>query len=189
MKVWHLLVFIDVRVRGSVVEEPSHWMVQCRAALLSVVSFLLEVRAYTDLEVDAVKSNKRTASDLWGKTGVRKVHRAVLPRMQLLRRLLDTGGSSEAVTHALTAGVKGVASQQRAVRNAVYTDCARTLFEGCARLSVGWDGSSHAGRDVQMGIAYNVDEPATAYLKPAATLLVCKITTDQAHLQRATGDN
>ena len=71
---------------------------------------------------------------------------------------------------AISCGVKGLASARSCVTSALYSEVARQGFQQCNRVAVGWDGSTHGAKDVQMGYAINLDTTFTAYLKPVATL-------------------
>ena len=167
----HFLIFVDLRIRATPAGQVAPWLQAVRHGLLDVVAFFVEVDTCRVFEEDAAVEHRLQPTPMLGKHRLRSVHRAVLPRFKLVRRLMETHGSSEAVARAITEGVHGVAAQQKAVRNAVYTDLARQGCRGGRRFAVGWDGSTHSGKDVSMGIAMNIDTTFMAYMKPVALTL------------------
>ena len=164
------LLFLDARIRESDAVPEASWLIGCRQAVLGIIAHTVEMQTLGSIESMTANQRERfQPTDLWGRFRQRRVHKAVLPRMKLLKRLLDNNGSKEAIAKAITDGVKGVASQQRAVRNQVYSDLAREGFAGAGRISIDVDGSTHGGLDTQMGTAICLDSGFMVYLKPAAT--------------------
>ena len=103
-----------------------------------------------------------------GSLGPSKQHRTILPRMRLLRALLDGQGSSEAVARALLHSVKGAHAQQRSVRNGVYSELTRTSCAGFRRVSISFDGATHGGHEVQVGLLCDIGADFVVYVKPKA---------------------
>lgn len=166
VELFTLLVFLDSRIRMSAQIPPQHWLHDARAAVLEVASFLVDADLHCCIEEAAGNATKLVPSQIWGPTGQRRVHRATLPRLHLVQRLLSMNGSSEAITRALTGGLHGVAVQQRGVRNSIYTELARGSMAGSCLISLSWDGSSHGGHDMQITLAENVETGTMVYAKP-----------------------
>ena len=166
-----LLLFLDGRIRGSVGMPGDHWMRAARTACVSICGFLVDALALRDIEWGESKVGRLPAPDRYGATGQRRVHRSFLPRVQRVRQLLATCGSDAAVMDALLGQGRGKAAQIRAVSNVLYNEAARDSFASARRVSVGWDGSTHGGHDVQLGYALDVQSKFAAYIRPTASCL------------------
>lgn len=162
------LLYLDVRVQRTPGVDAHHWLSSARTAVLNVAAFLAEVLVLDELDDQQSRRPEEFPARLYGPSGTKQVYRAVAPRMALLRRLARTGGSPELVAKALVAGKKGMGSQIAGARNRVYVDATITACTGMTRLALGWDGSCHGGREVNLGYGTNIGTGVCFYLPPTA---------------------
>ena len=161
-----LLLFVDTRLRRSSHIQHDHWLCQARKACLCVAAFLAEVSVFADIERDSKLDTRLEVSAVFGKSQQRRAHRCVHSRMKMLRILRETHGSDNAILSALSSGGHGKAAELRSLRNSCYTDEAREAFSQCNRVAPSYDGGTHGGNEVQVGVATDVGSHMTCYLKP-----------------------
>ena len=80
-------------------------------------------------------------------------------------KALALRGSDNVITAAL-GGVQSLASKAMSARNKVYAERSVVAFTGVRQISVGWDGSTHGGCDVNVGYALNVVTSVACCMKP-----------------------
>ena len=81
-------------------------------------------------------------------------------------------GSSETIARTLTPGHNGLASQARSAFFELYFQRVRAEFAKASSVRVHWDGSTHDGFDVQLGLALTGrDLQLAAVLKPEVPTL------------------
>lgn len=163
--VW-LFVAIRLHITASPVPA-THPLRSLQTAMLHILTFIVEVHCHHQVIAhDAAFAGRPIAvTELHGPSGRWRVHHRPTARISLLAQLHAGMGSDNAISTALT-GNHGVAAQVRSVRNKLYLERSRLWFQDCAKLSIGWDGSTHGGRDVNVGYAVNLTTGRACCLQP-----------------------
>ena len=138
------------------------------AALVNVSAFLVEMHVHNRVLAHdrAFHGRDNAVTELLGPSDRYRCHGNVAKRMSWLERM-DNMGSDEAIAKAVS-GTSSVASAAVACRNELYWGRSVEVFSLVHRVSVGWDGSNHGGREVVCGYGAEVRGRAAAVLRPKA---------------------
>lgn len=124
--------------------------------MVNVTAFLVEVHVHERVRAhsDAFKDRDLAVTELLGPSNRFRCHGNVLKRLSWLERIGGMG-SDEAIARAL-AGTSSIASMAVSARNTMYWRRSMEVFAGANRVSLGWDGSNHGGREVVCGYGADV---------------------------------
>lgn len=122
-----LFQVVDARWRLLRGEQPDHWLARLRENLLTLVAFLVEFHLMGRIEEGQSLRYRPDAPAQYGKLGLRRVHTTVASRMQVVRKMLESHASAEAIGVALANGTRGQAAQLRAVLNQCHSDAAQEV--------------------------------------------------------------
>ena len=160
--------FVESRLRYSIAQLGASPLHMLRVAIVEVVAFLVEIHVHYEVLAAAERNRNRDwrCTEVFGPSNRCRQHSNVVGKKSLLQRMRSFG-SDEVATQALT-GNSSVASQAVVVRTTLYSEAAAEAFRTVRRFSVGWDGSTHGGKDVICGYAMAYENALCVYMQPEA---------------------
>ena len=160
-----LLLFVEARYHYSKHIAPTHWLRDLRNSLLRVLAFSLELQVARVLEEERCDEAKLAPAELRGKSNLRLARRGLLPKIQLLQRLMKHHGSHNTIMDTLT-GAKGYSAVIRNCSNNLYTGLASGAFKHTTSLCLSHDGATYSGLNVNIGMALDCDSGFGAHVRP-----------------------
>ena len=138
-------------------------------AMVNVTAFLVECHLYEEVLAhdETFRDRDIAVSELHGASKRYRSHGNVVKRLSLLERI-DQMGSDAAISRAIT-GVSSLAASAMSARNHLYWCRSMEVFKDVQRVSVGWDGSNHGGREVVCGYGADVLGRFAVALRPKAS--------------------
>jgi hypothetical protein len=157
--------FVYLRsVHGGAQLPEGHWMLEFLSGMCSVVAYLIEAQlSFVTTSADTRAQPLRPV-ELLGKHQQRRQHRLAHSHLQILQAV-RRHGSAEAIAHGIS-GIHGLGSLLQSTRVHLYAERSVQDMSDCTALCVHWDGSTHGGLDVSLGIAIRSDTQQMRYLRP-----------------------
>ena len=146
----------------------GHWLLEMLGGVVSLAAYFIEAVVMSSI-ADAIACNRRlNTMELYGKFGKRRQRHLAHGRVKILGAVRQHG-SAEAIAHGIS-GIHGLASLMRTAKTARYADGTVSEFTDCRCLGLHWDGATHGGKDVSLGVAIRADTHGIRYLTPEALL-------------------
>ena len=157
--------FVNLRCLASSDMEQGHWMMALRTCLLRTAAWLLDIAVQMDLD-DACQQRTANPSMLHGPRGLR-LSKGQQAYKVVIMQALHGHGSGETITRTLHMHHGGAAAI-RSVFCALYERNVQAVFSNVQSIGIHWDGSTHNGLDVQLGVALCTSGGVqqAAYLRP-----------------------